>query len=74
MEVIAAHVGGPGQGFSCSLLPGTLPRRGSLLSLVFWTEDVWRRCNQFIETAEFLIGVPLSQPFSVWRRPLIDSK
>ena len=30
---------------------------GSLLSLVFRTEDVWQRCNQFIKTAEFLIRV-----------------
>ena len=28
MEVIAAHVGGPVQGFPCSLLPGTLSSRG----------------------------------------------
>ena len=38
---------------------------GSLLSLVFWTEDVWQRCNQFIETTEFLIRVsPINTCFS----------
>ena len=42
----------PDQGFPCPLLPGSLSSRGSL---VFRTEDVWLRCNQFIETAEFLI-------------------
>ena len=30
MEMIAAHGGGPGQGFPCSLLPGTLSSRGPL--------------------------------------------
>jgi hypothetical protein len=30
---------------------------GPLLSLVFRTEDVWQRCNQFIETPEFSIRV-----------------
>ncbi len=42
--MIAAHVGGAGQGFPCSLLSGTLLGLGSLLSLVFRTEDVWLRC------------------------------
>ena len=57
MEMIAAHVGGPVQGFPCSLLPGTLSSRGPPPSLVFRTEDVWLRYNQFIETAEFSIRV-----------------
>jgi hypothetical protein len=52
MEMIAAHVGGPGQGFPCSLLPGSLSSRGPPPSLVFRTEDVWLRCNQFIETID----------------------
>ena len=34
--------------------PGLFRVTGFLLSLVFRTEDVWQRCNQFIETAEFL--------------------
>ena len=37
---------------------------GSLLSLVFRTEDVWQRCNQFIETAEFLIRVSPSHSYN----------
>ena len=59
MEMNAAHGGGLHQGFPCSLLPGSLSSRGPgpPLSLVFRTEDVWQRCNQFIETSEFLIGV-----------------
>ena len=32
------------------------------MSLVFRAEDVWQRCNQFIETAEFLIRVSPSHP------------
>jgi hypothetical protein len=55
MEMNAAHGGGPHQGFPCSLLPGTLSSRGDPLSLVFRTEGVCRRYNQFIETSEFLI-------------------
>jgi len=50
----AAHVGGPGQGRSYS---GLFRVKGSLLSLVFRIEDVLLRCNQFVETAEFLIRV-----------------
>jgi len=64
MEMNAAHVGGPGPGFPCSLLPGTLSSRGPPLSLVFRTEGVWRRCNQFIETAEFLIRAFPSQSYN----------
>jgi hypothetical protein len=69
--MIAAHGGGHGQGFPCSLLPGALSSvcwlfivTGSLLSLVFRTEDVWQRCNQFIETAEFLIRVSPSHSYN----------
>jgi hypothetical protein len=29
MEIIAAHGGGPGQGFPCSLLSGTLSSQGA---------------------------------------------
>jgi hypothetical protein len=36
-------------------------------SLVFRTEDVWRRCNQFIETAEFLIRVSPSHSYNTGR-------
>jgi len=37
---------------------------GPLLSLVFRTEDVWQRCNQSIETAEFLIKVSPSHSYN----------
>jgi hypothetical protein len=40
---------------------------GSLLQLVFRTEDVWQRCNQFIETAEFLIRVSPSHSYNADR-------
>ena len=41
--------------------PGLLRvSRGPPPSLVFRTEDVWLRCNQFIETAEFSIRVCVS--------------
>jgi len=40
---------------------------GSLLSLVFRTEDVWQRCNQFIKTAEFLIRVCPSHSYNADR-------
>jgi hypothetical protein len=43
---------------------------GSLLSLVFRTEDVWQRCNQLIETAEFLIRVSLSHSYNAGRAGL----
>ena len=39
-------------------------------SLVFRTEDVWRRCNQFIETSEFLIGVSPSHSCNAGRAGL----
>jgi hypothetical protein len=45
--------------FSCfTWYPGSFESRG-LLSLVFRTENVWLRCNQCIETSEFLIFVDL---------------
>jgi hypothetical protein len=34
---------------------------------VFRTEDVWQRCNQFIETAEFLIRVSPSHSYNADR-------
>jgi hypothetical protein len=68
--MIAAHVGGAGQGFPCSLLSGTLSGLGSLLSLVFRTEDVWLRCNQVIETSEFLIRVSPSHSYNAGRAGL----
>jgi hypothetical protein len=37
---------------------------GPLLSLVFRTEDVWQRCNQFIETAGLSIRVSPSHPYN----------
>jgi hypothetical protein len=64
MEMNAAHGGGPHQGFPCSLLPGTLSSRGDPLSLVFRTEGVCRRYNQFIETSEFLIRVSPSHSYN----------
>ena len=44
--------------------------KGTLLSLVFRTEDVWQRCNQFIETAEFLIRVSPSHSYNAGRAGL----
>ena len=58
--MIAAHGGGHGRG-----LPGLAPIRvaGPLLSLVFRTEDVWQRYNQFIETFRgSQSGFPLLTP------------
>ncbi len=40
---------------------------GPLMSLVFRTEDVWQRCNQFIETAEFSIRVSPSHSYNAGR-------
>jgi hypothetical protein len=39
-------------------------------SLVFRTEDVWLRCNQFIETSEFLIRVSPSHSYNAGRAGL----
>ena len=54
--------------------PLLAPTRDSFESgasvLVFRTEDVWRRCNQFIETAEFLIGVSPSHSYNAGRAGL----
>jgi hypothetical protein len=43
---------------------------GPLLSLVFRTEDVWQRYNQFIETAEFSIRVSPSHSYNAGRAGL----
>ena len=43
---------------------------GPLLSLVFRTEDVWQRYNQFIETAEFSIRVSPSRSYNAGRAGL----
>jgi hypothetical protein len=40
------------------------------MSLVFRTEDVWLRCNQFIETVEFLIRVFPSHSYNAGRTGL----
>jgi hypothetical protein len=37
---------------------------GPLLSLVFRTEDVWQKCNQFIETAGLSMRVSPSHPYN----------
>ena len=50
--------------------PGLFRVTGSLLSLVFRTEDVWQRCNQFIETAELLIRVSPSHSYNADRAGL----
>ena len=62
---LAAHVGGPGALAKVSparSYPGLFRVKESLLSLVFRTKDVWLRCNQVIETSEFLIRVSLLTP------------
>jgi hypothetical protein len=59
----AAHVGGHGKGFPALSYPGLFRVTGPLLSLVFRTEDVWQRCNQFIETFRgSQSGFPLLTP------------
>jgi hypothetical protein len=50
--------------------PGLFRVTGPLLSLVFRAEDVWQRCNQFIETAEFLIRVSPSHSYNANRAGL----
>jgi hypothetical protein len=50
--------------------PGFFRVTGPLLSLVFRTEDVWQRRNQFIETAEFLIRVSPSHSYNAGRAGL----
>jgi hypothetical protein len=50
--------------------PGIFRVTGSLMSLVFRTEDVWLRCNQFIETVEFLIRVFPSHSYNAGRTGL----
>jgi hypothetical protein len=66
------------KGFPCSSLPDTLSIRGPPQSLVFRTEEVWRRGNQLVETAEFhqstvskfLIRVSPSHSYNVGRAGL----
>jgi hypothetical protein len=48
--------------------PGLFRVTGSLLSLGFRTEDVLQRCNQSIETAEFLIRVSPSHSYNADRQ------
>ena len=50
--------------------PGLFRVKGSLLSLVFRTEDVWLRCNQVIETSEFLIRVSPSHSYNAGKTGL----
>jgi hypothetical protein len=50
--------------------PELLRVTGPLLSLVFRTEDVWQRYNQFIETAEFSIRVSPSHSYNAGRAGL----
>ena len=40
------------------------------MSLVFLTEDVWQKCNQFIETAGLSIRVSPSHPYNAGRAGL----
>ncbi len=47
--------------------PGPLLVTGPLLSLVFRTEDVSQRCNQFIETVEFSIRASPSHSYNAGR-------
>jgi len=62
-EMIAAHGGGHGKGFPALSYPELLRVTGPLLSLVFLTEDVWQRYNQFIETFRgSQSGFPLLTP------------
>ena len=62
-EMIAAHGGGHGKGFPARSYPELFRFTGPLLSLVFRTEDVWQRYNQFIETFQSSqSGFPLLTP------------
>ena len=59
----AAHVGGHGKGFPDLSYPELFGVTGPLLSLVFRTEDVCQRYNQFIETFRgSQSGFPLLTP------------
>jgi len=49
-EMIAAHGGGHGKGFPALSYPELIRVTGPRLSLVFRTEDVWQRYNQYTET------------------------
>jgi len=50
--------------------PGLFRAGGPPPSLVFRTEDVWLRCNQFIGTSEFLIRVSPSHSYNAGREGL----
>ena len=58
MEMTDACGGGPHQGFHCSLLPSG--------SLVFRIEDVWMRCNQFIEWSKFGLYKGFPRMYYTW--------
>ena len=59
--MIAGYVGGHGKGFPALSYPGLFRVTGPLLSLVFRTEDVWQRYNQYRKVSEFSIkGFPFS--------------
>ena len=61
--MIAAHGGGHGKGFPARSYPELFRVTGPLLSLVFRTEEVWQRYNQFIETFRgSQSGFPLLTP------------
>jgi len=60
--MIAAHGRGHGRGLPRSLLSGTLASHGPLLSLVFRTEDVWQRYNQYRNSRSSQSGFPLLTP------------
>jgi hypothetical protein len=66
----AAHVGGHGKGFPALSYQELFQVTGPLLSLVFRTEDVWQRCNQFIETAGLSIRVSPSHPYNAGKAGL----
>ena len=59
----AAHVGGHDKGFPGLSYPELFRVTGPLLSLVFRTEDVWQRYNQYTETfRSSQSGFPLLAP------------
>ena len=66
----ACHGGGHSKGFPALSYPGFFRVTGPLLSLVFRTEDVWQRRNQFIEMAECLIRVSPSHSYNAGRAGL----
>ena len=66
----AAHVGGHGKGFPDLSYPELFGVTGPLLSLVFQTEDVCQRYNQFIETTGLSIRVSPFHPYNAGRAGL----